>query len=373
MRKLIFKAHMYVGLCAGLLLALMGLTGSMLVFGDELDRFFNPSLLSVEPGGEKVSVEAVIKSVRQAYPSEKVARIRFPHDREGTYELCFEAKTDARCVYVDPYSAAVLGSRVPSRSFKGRLVSLHRRLLSGATGETIIGVGGILLLLLSLSGALLWWPGRRNLARGWTIRWKNSRYRVNYDLHRIAGICALLFLSFSALTGAAMVFRPSLERALNRLASAPAPQPKPASTVVEGQRASLDEIIRNADAALPPGELTMINLPATPTAAIVVRKRVAGEMHPSGRSLVYLDQYSGQLLLAENALTAPPISRTFGNLFPLHVGRLGGIVTRLLQLFVGFVPAILFCTGLLMWRSRTRARKKAQKCPPVYSHNEALS
>ncbi|HEX8491953.1 MAG TPA: PepSY-associated TM helix domain-containing protein [Pyrinomonadaceae bacterium] len=373
MRKLIFKAHMYVGLCVGLLLALMGLTGSMLVFGDELDVFLNPSLLSVEPRGERVSIEDVLKSVRQAYPSEKVARIRFPHEREGTYELCFEAKTDARCVYVDPYSAAVLGSRVPARSFKGRLVSLHRRLLSGATGETIIGVGGILLLLLSLSGALLWWPGRRNLARGWTIRWKNSRYRVNYDLHRIVGICAMLFLSFSAVTGAAMVFRPSLERALNRLASAPPPKPKPTSTVVEGQRAPLDEIIRNADAALPQGELTMINLPATRAATVVVRKRVEGELHPHGRSLVYLDQYSGQVLLAENALEAPPVARTFGNLFPLHVGRLGGILTRLLQVFVGFVPAILFCTGLLMWRSRVRARKLSKKSQPVYSQSEALS
>lgn len=373
MRQLIFKAHMYVGLCVGLLLALMGLTGSMLVFGDELDEFLNPALLSVEQRGERVSIEDVLKSVRQTYPSEKVARIRFPHDREGTYELCFEAKTDARCVYVDPYSAAVLGSRVPGHSFKGRLISLHRRLLSGAPGETIIGVAGILLLLLSLSGALLWWPGRRNLARGWTIRWKNSRYRVNYDLHRIVGICAMLFLSFSALTGAAMVFRPSLERALNRLASVPQPKPKPTSTVVEGQRASLDELIRNADAALSQGELTMINLPATPTAAVVVRKRVAGELHPSGRSLIYLDQYSGQVLLAENALAAPPVTRTFGNLYPLHVGRLGGTGTRLLQVLVGFVPAILFCTGLLMWRSRVRARKLSKQSQPVYSQSEALS
>lgn len=371
MRKLIFKAHMYLGLCIGLLLAMIGLTGSLLVFGEEIDGFLNASLLKVEHRAqEKASLDDVLKNVRQAYPNEKLARIRLPREAEGTYEVCFEAKSDPRCAYVDPYNATLLGTRVPNHSFKSRLFYLHRRLLSGETGETIIGIAGIILLLLSISGVVLWWPGRKRLARGWKIRWRGSRYRVNYDLHRIVGICAMLFVSLSAFTGAAMVFRPTFESILKKFAPSAPPAAKPASTIRDGERASLNEIIRSADAALPHGELTMITLPATPTAAIVVRKRVSGELHPNGRSLIHLDQYNGQLLLAENALEAPATARIVYNLYPVHTGRLGGIWTRVLQVFVGIVPALLFFTGFMMWLSRLRARNSAKNNQLVYSGNE---
>jgi uncharacterized iron-regulated membrane protein len=363
---------MYLGLCMGLLLALMGLTGSLLVFGEEIDGFLNARLLRVEQRAqeEKASLEAILGSVRQAYPDEKPARIRLPREAVESYEVCFEAKADPRCAYVDPYNANLLGSRVPAHSFKSRLFYLHRRLLSGETGETVIGIGGIVLLLLSLSGVVLWWPGRKRLARGWKIRWGSSRYRVNYDLHRILGVCAMLFLSVTAFTGAAMVFRPTFERAIKQIAPTPAPLPRPVSTIREGERASLDDIVGSAGAALPEGELTMINLPATPTAAIVVRKRVSGELHPNGRSLVYLDQYSGQLLLAENALEAPRPARIVNNLYPIHTGRLAGIWTRVMQVFVGFMPALLFFTGFMMWLSRLRAKNSAVNNKLVYSRNE---
>ena len=362
MRRLIFKVHMYAGLCVGLVLATSGLTGSILVFGEEIDRLLNPTLLRVEPRAEgRATLEDVIGSVKRAYPNEKAARLRFPHDPEATYEICFEAKRDPLCAYVDPHSAVVLGARVPAHSFKGRLFSLHRRLMSGETGETIIGIGGIMLLLMGLSGLFLWWPGRRSLKRGWTLKRNANRYRKSYTLHRMLGICALPFLIVTAFTGAAMVFRPSFEGALNRLASAratPAPK-KPVSVAraAEVERVSLDEIARRADTALPQAEITMIIMAATPQAAITVRKKLPAEWHPSGRSLVYLDQYSGETLLVENSTQAIIGTRAGSNLYPVHTGRYGGLTTRVLQALTGCVLAGLFVSGVLMFWGRRLAKR----------------
>src|SRR5918912_572989 len=152
MGKVLLKLHTYVGLSIGLLLALIGLTGSLIVFGDELDAWLNPGILRVEPRGEQPSAQSMLDAVRAAYPNEKLGRVRLPREAHDSAEICFDARREPRCVYVDPYSAAVLGERVPARSFKGRLVSLHRRLLSTEVGEVIIGVCGLLLLTLSLSG-----------------------------------------------------------------------------------------------------------------------------------------------------------------------------------------------------------------------------
>lgn len=357
-RKLVFRLHLYVGLAAGLLLALCGLTGSALVFGNELDRALNPGLLRVTPGGRAAPVQDVLNAARRFYPGGKASRIRLPQDAEGSYEVCFAAGEEPRCVYVDPYSARVLGSRVPAHSFKGRLLSLHRRLLSGEAGETVVGVGGILLLALSLSGVVLWWPGRKNLARGLRVKWGGGRRRLSYDLHRVSGVCVLLFLSVTTFTGAAMVFRPTFESSLNRLGRRPRHAEKPASTPRAGfEPAPLEVVMRGADAALPNSRATFVTLPGTPTAPYVVRKRQTGELQQSGRSLVYLDQYSGDVLSVESAFHAPAGTRAGNYLYPVHAGQFGGTPTRVLQVIVGFAPAWLFFTGFLMWRNRVAAKR----------------
>ena len=339
----------------GLLLALIGLTGSLIVFGDELDKWLNPQILKVEPRGEQASAQGMLDAVRAAYPNEKLGRIRLPREAHDAAEICFDARREPRCVYVDPYSSAVLGERVPAHSFKGRLVSLHRRLLSGEVGETIIGVCGLLLLTLALSGLFLWLPGSRRLR----IKRGAGRYRTNFDLHRAVGICALIFLAISGATGAAMVFRPTFEKALNRFSTKTVPAEKPASTVVDGAAPlPLDDVLARAREALPGAVVTNVNLPATTAAPFVVRQRQASEWHESGRTLVYLDQYSGAVLKVEDPVQAPVGTRAANNLFTIHTGRLGGNWTRALQVLVGFAPATLFTTGFMMWLSRLKGRRR---------------
>ncbi|HKR00094.1 MAG TPA: PepSY-associated TM helix domain-containing protein, partial [Pyrinomonadaceae bacterium] len=152
-------------------------------------------------------------------------------------------------------------------------------------------------------------------------------------------------------TGAAMVFRPTFEKTLNRFSSEQAvPAEKPVSTPADGAvPLSLDEALRLAESATPGAVITSITLPATPTAPLVVRQRQSSEWHLGGRTVVYLDQYSGVRLRVDNPFLAPAGTRAANNLFTIHTGRLGGDVTRILLVFVGFTPATLFATGFMMW------------------------
>jgi uncharacterized iron-regulated membrane protein len=358
MRKTLLKIHMYLGLVIGLLLTMIGLTGSFIVFGEEIDAWLNPQILKVEARGEHVSAQSMLDAARQAYPNEKLARISLPRETDSAAEICFEAKREPRCVYVDPYSATILGERVPAHSLKMRVVSLHRRLLSGETGETIIGICGLLLLLLAFSGLVLWWPGRKNAARRLRIKRGAGSYRTAFDLHRVVGICAMLFLIISAATGAGMVFHKPIENVLNSFSAQPQPAPKPVSTVIDAATPRpLDEILSRARALSPDAVTTFVNLPTTPTATYTVRQRQASEWHPNGRTLIYLDQYSGQVLRVDNPSLAPVGTRVSNNLFPIHTGRLGGTATRVLQVLVGFAPVTLFASGFLLWLKRLGRRK----------------
>ena len=44
-RRYVRMLHLYLGLCLGAVFALLGLTGSFLVFYPEMDRWLNPALV----------------------------------------------------------------------------------------------------------------------------------------------------------------------------------------------------------------------------------------------------------------------------------------------------------------------------------------
>lgn len=78
LRKLTLTWHRYIGLTFGLLLLILGLTGSVLVFQRQIDRFLNPSLMQVASQAERSSIDAVLAVVRQAYPELQLQSITFP-------------------------------------------------------------------------------------------------------------------------------------------------------------------------------------------------------------------------------------------------------------------------------------------------------
>ena len=56
----------------------------------------------------------------------------------------------------------------------------------------------------------------------------------------------------------------------------------------------------------------------------------------------------------DNALKPLLGDRILNSFNPLHYGTFGGLPTRILYVFVGLVPLILFITGFVMWQYRKR-------------------
>ena len=44
-RRVVFNLHLYIGLAAGLFLVMSGLTGSIIVFREEIDELMHPKFL----------------------------------------------------------------------------------------------------------------------------------------------------------------------------------------------------------------------------------------------------------------------------------------------------------------------------------------
>ena len=219
------KVHLWVGLALSLALVVVSVTGSALVFRHEIDRALNPALLRVAPGADRVPLAEIVGAVEAAVPESAPRLVRLPRDPEAPHEVWL---SDDRHVYVDPYTAAVLGTRGDGEGAMNTLFALHARALSGEAGEVAIGLVGLLTVLLAATGLVLWWPAVPTWARvrqALRVEGRRGPWRLNYDLHRAGGFWTAGFLVVVAATGAALVFYAPTGAALRAATGAPEPAP----------------------------------------------------------------------------------------------------------------------------------------------------
>ena len=168
----------------------------------------------------------------------------------------------------------------------------------------------------------------------------------------------------SGLTGSMVVFREEIEALIH---------PEWMQADVGSKRVSLQIVLDTVKRTYPQDKLLSVRMPREPQQTYLLK------MNDAHGLFVYADPYSGELLgghrqdetfigwlalvhtellvpLVENALTAPAGTRIYNNLYSLHIGEAGGLTTRILQLLVSFSPLILFATGYIMWRNRSKVK-----------------
>lgn len=357
MKGFLRKLHRWLGLSVGVWAAVTGVTGSLLVFDDELDAMLHPSLLTVAARPMDRDIDGAVASVQAEYPGEPVLAMRLPREPDEPLVLRIGAEriTD---VYVDPYTAEILGSRPEHGGFFGFLWDLHVHLLAGETGETVAGFLGLALIAMLISGLVLWWPSRRALARALSVNWKAGGRARMYDLHRVAGVLAMPLLLVVVVTGAMLVFHSVVTSALVAAFGGPPLAPPPAVRASAGRdMAPVSEWLRRADASLPEAQPVSITFPRDTETAAVVRQRFASNPHPNGRSFVAVDPYTGEVLSVHDWRAAGGGVRVSDYKYPLHIGDAFGLPGRILVLITGVTPLLLLFTGGYLWVRKRRRRR----------------
>lgn len=361
LRKPALVLHRYAGIMAGILLAIIGLTGGVLVFAEELNLILYPQLLQVTPEGDRLSHQRLAEIVHQAYPDLKTQRITVPQKPEDAYTVSLVSKKDEYSnVYVNPYNGAILGFQPWKQTLQGFLFEWHVRLFAGDLGMQIVGICGVLLLLLGVTGILLI-PKWKPLKNNFKIRWRSPWKLINYDLHKVTGVLSVLFLSLIAFTGAAMVFWTPFEAAVHWLTRTPI-TPEVVSKVVPGVPSmKLDKILRKAELALPEAKVFKFYPAKKPEDTFGVWMRLPSENAFNKDPFLYLDQYTGKVLRIHNPKQDSLATRIVSAQYVLHVGSYGGLATRFLYLLIGIAPAGLFMTGFLIWWSKTYGAKSNKR------------
>src|SRR5690606_32493340 len=156
MRRLLSWLHLWVGLVAGTLFAVLGLSGSLLVFHEDLLRWQHPQLEGhvLEPDGE------VLAAILARETPRGLRSIQFPDASMPTYIGFY---VDGRRGYFAPEDGDLLLMRSTGDDFLLWLQDLHIHFLAGEAGEQVVGIVGWVALGLLLTGLYLWWPKRGKL------------------------------------------------------------------------------------------------------------------------------------------------------------------------------------------------------------------
>lgn len=355
LRRTLRRLHRILGLSIGLWAASTALTGAVLVFGAEIDRWLNPNLLRVEPRADPIAIDVALAAVSASFSHAPVQSLRLPQSEDEP--LLVRLGEPSRDVYVDPYSGAVLGIRAQFGGAVGWLHDFHVHLFAGNPGKTAVGVLAALLVFLIVIGMVLGGrspaaPARvknRQAPSTWTAKLLRS--------HRIAGLLGGPLLLVSVVTGLMLVFHQAsttlLVRSFGGTAVSTVPTVKVATSAV---RQPLEAVIEAADGALPGARPTYVIMPAAPDAPIVVRQRFAANPHPNGRSSVVMDPYTGAVLQVHDWRHAGPGVRASDYKFPLHIGQAFGLWGRIATVAVGFLPLVLLASAGMSWWRRRRLR-----------------
>lgn len=203
LRRALFQVHLWVGLSLGLYVVVISLTGSVLVYRNEIYRAFSPQPVVVAGSGEPMSIEDLKDVARRLYPGFEVTEAREGKTSNHAVEVAVQRGDDVRRRLLHPFTGEDLGNPLPV-GFRVAvwLLDLHDNLLSGPTGRAVNGVGALLLIALCLTGAVVWWPGIRSCRRSLTLDLAASSKRLIWSLHSALGFWFFAFILMWGVTGA---------------------------------------------------------------------------------------------------------------------------------------------------------------------------
>jgi uncharacterized iron-regulated membrane protein len=424
------RIHLYLALAAGLVFFVQCLSGTVLVFEEEITHALHAEryAVAVPAGQPRLPLAQLAATFKQTHPKDKVLGFKVYADPTRTVELTYKdskAKPDgpgrggsegraaregagprgegnARAemspggrgpgekgpggpgekgkgrpergstAFLNPYTAQLVGTMSPQqRGFFAWTEDLHRRLLAGEVGKALTGLSALFILVITATGLILWWPKTRQMLTGrLRIKWGSSWKRINHDLHIVLGFYCSLFLFGLALTGVIMSYRWATEGLFLLTGSKPTVGiATPKSAYVPGSKTiAYDAALQTGQRTYQGAEFWRIGTPKDSVAAVPVSAPSTLPLRHLGMDTLFVDRTTGAVLGQHlySRQSAGTQLRRFTK--PLHTGEIGGVWTKILALVVTLCSLTFPITGVILWLNRTRKKQsKGRRMPAAQS------
>ncbi len=412
MRHSLIRLHRYAGLLLAPFLVIVGLTGSLLAFYDELDRWLNPALLTVSVPDSANTIPVfdlftLHERIEQREPRVRIDMIRLRHEADKAYHFTLRPRIDPETgqpfdlpyteLYINPYTGEPTGTRTwgkASFTKENIMPFLFRLHYSLAMPEHLLMLGVYTLGI----AALLWFfdcftgfyltlpPGKKSFNptdvlsnqqqqhthhfwRRWKSAWQIKASRFNYDLHRAGGLWLwpmLLVMAWSSVAfNLHVIYQPTMSTLWNKRnleAALPALE-NPVETPRLNMRTAWTLGRSIIDAAAEQQGFTV----AHETFLLLDRERGVYLYHVKtdqelggkyGETIAALDADTGalKLLITLNDDSVGDIIHRW--ITWLHTARVFGLPMQILICMTGMIVAALSITGVVIWWRKRTSRQR---------------
>lgn len=364
-RKAMFQVHLWVGLLLVVYAILIGVSGSILVLREEFEKWtgLNPDYGEFVESGSQLNYEQVVVILKEKFPKSKVSLLYPPREKNKAYYAFLTGGRKQTIVNVHPYTGAILNSGAPEKNWMTVVSRIHYFLLMDRNpGMTINGISSALIVVMTLTGLVIWWPGISQWVRAFVVDFRKNWKRVNWDLHNVMGFWTLFFVIVWGISGLYLIWPREFVSTVNVVSKVTMSEGRMtglrASSNPTGTIHQLQGMISHAETIFPNTHVGAISFPTRDKAPLMFYMVKNDRETLSGADHVYYDPANGKHL--QTGYRNNP--QTMGDWFvwlqrPLHYGTWWGTTVKIIWFIIGFALPLLGITGLLMYWNRYLGKK----------------
>jgi len=212
LRKALFQVHLWSGIGIGLYVLMISVTGSVLVYRNELYVAATRKPVISTSSSPHLTDAQLTAAAQHVYPGYQVQSLLRARNPDQAVDVWLRRGDDIKKRLFDPRTGADLGDSVPlGIQLVSELIDLHDNLFAGPVGREVNAIAGLAVLVLAVSGLVVWWPGVRAWRRSLTLHRGVGWKRWVWDLHSVFGFWSLAFILLFAVSGIYFGFPEAIE------------------------------------------------------------------------------------------------------------------------------------------------------------------
>ena len=400
-----FKIHWILGITAGLILLVVGVTGAIMSFEKEILKAINKNsyVVSISDEQSKLTTKELLEKFQAQMPDAKINSISFSSDASASTIVNIAGKGESKEArrgkdyFINPYTAEILPD-IKGKEFFGFILRLHRWLALPEdvreVGKQTVAISTISLIILIISAIVIYW-GRIKHAffKSFTFKFKHKGRAFLSTMHSAVGMWVIPFYLLSALTGLSWSYA-WYNDMLYKIASVEKPQrmqqpqsQKPETEIVqrekivdgemkEGQK----QIAGNMELKEPKKSkfdeyqkaVEMFNIfVQRDYSKVTLRFPQKGSVysfsyldiepdHYRATNSLELDVNSWQLLKHERYNDKPLNEQLMKSILPLHTGEYFGIIGQIGMFLASSLMALFTITGVMLYLNRHKKKKNKE-------------
>ncbi len=363
MRKKLWKIHSWIGLISGLALVIIGITGSVLVFHQEIANAVYPEeTLNADSylGSQRLPIADLCGTVEGKYPEFWIRGWLFNYNspqRDKVF-IMKRGESDWHLAYVDPYTGETSPTPIATnKTIYGWFIDLHYTFFADHIGMTIAAILALGFIFLAVSGIYLHKPFFKALFR---LRIGASSRIFFSDLHKAIGIATIPLNLILGITGA---YWNITHVAHELIEHAGEDEHDKINQEFPAYRERIAQLPSLAEETISGYSLNYIYFPREeePMFYLYGQHPGAGIFRSLYGSHIWVDAKTSEVTYSQDLREAGIWTQIVDSFEPLHFGGFGGLTTKILWSLAGFSPAVLSITGTIMYFKRGRKKRKREQ------------